>query len=419
MLDIRRNLRNRLRIKILAATWLAYAGYYFCRKPFYIAKSSIGESLGLVTVDLAHLGTGFLIAYMAGQFSSAFFGRRLGPRLLLITGIGISIFSSIAFGLSSTFWIIMIWIILNGMAQGTGWPGCIGSLAPWFKRTERGSVLGIWATCYQLGSLAAASFAAFILGGWGWRWSFFAGAIVLLMAEVAVIILHPNTPEDAGLEPIDDPDDADSAKRNDESGWDRGVIMTIMVMGCIYFCIKFLRYALWSWLPFFLNRNFALSGESAGYLSTIFDIAGFTGVVVSGFVSDRLFRGRRAFLSFIMLAVMTLSFVALYAVGSVRLPLFAFLIGVAGFMLFGPDALLSGVGAIDVGTKRGALSAAGIINGMGSIGPIFQEQLVGWMYDLYKGSLLPILLMLVCVALAATALSGLLWGMSRKGKANL
>jgi len=88
-------------------------------------------------------------------------------------------------------------------------------------------------------------------------------------------------------------------------------------------------------------------------------------------------------------------------------------------MLFGPDALLSGVGAIDVGTKRGALSAAGIINGMGSIGPIFQEQLVGWMYDIYKGSLLPILLMLVCVALAATALSGFLWGMSKKGKVNL
>ena len=36
-------------------------------------------------------------------------------------------------------------------------------------------------------------------------------------------------------------------------------------------------------------------------------------------------------------------------------------IAVAGFMLFGPDSLLSGVGAIDVGSKEGALSAAGII----------------------------------------------------------
>jgi sugar phosphate permease len=48
-------------------------------------------------------------------------------------------------------------------------------------------------------------------------------------------------------------------------------------------------------------------------------------------------------------------------------------------MLMGPDSLLSGVGAIDVGGRKGAVTAAGLINGLGSIGPILQEEALGWM----------------------------------------
>jgi sugar phosphate permease len=94
-------------------------------------------------------------------------------------------------------------------------------------------------------------------------------------------------------------------------------------------------------------------------------------------------------------------------------------LGLAGFMLFGPDSLLSGVGAIDVGSRRGALAAAGIINGMGSIGPIFQEELIGWMYKASGQSISPILVMLLCMAGAGTFVAFLLWMRARKGKAYL
>ena len=82
------------RIKILAATWLAYVGYYFCRKPFYVAKVGIADALSLSPAEIAHLGTAYLVAYMAGQFASAYLGRRLGPKLLLLAGTGISIAST-------------------------------------------------------------------------------------------------------------------------------------------------------------------------------------------------------------------------------------------------------------------------------------------------------------------------------------
>ncbi len=409
-------------IRIFAATWLSYAGYYFCRKPFYVAKADMAAALGLSTLQLAHLGTAYLAAYAVGQFSSAYFGRKLGPKLLLLGGMALSVLSNVVFGASNSFWTVMLFLAVNGMAQGTGWPGCIGSLAYWFRRQQRGSVLGVWSTCYQVGSLAATWFAAYMLGLAGWRWSYFGSALALLAIWAIVLFLHPNRPEKVGLAPLNEPDEEPPSGEEAESGglgWSRQVVINIAIMGMIYFTIKFLRYALWSWAPFFLRQNFHLAGDHAGYLSTVFELCGFASVIASGWASDRFFGGRRAFLSFAMLTMMTFSFVLMATLGSTSVFFFTLSMGLAGSMLFGPDSLLSGVGAIDVGSKRGALAAAGIINGMGSIGPIFQEEIIGWMYKAFGHRLLPIFLMLVAMSAAGALVTFLLWLRARQGKASL
>jgi sugar phosphate permease len=43
-----------------------------------------------------------------------------------------------------------------------------------------------------------------------------------------------------------------------------------------------------------------------------------------------------------------------------------------GFCLFGPDTLISGAAAQDLGGKHAAARAAGIINGLGSLGAVLQ-----------------------------------------------
>ncbi|MCP4601980.1 MAG: MFS transporter [Proteobacteria bacterium] len=405
------NIYRKWQIKIFIATWLAYAGYYFCRKAFYVVKGDLAIAFDLNTIDLANLGTAYLVSYMIGQYSSTYVGGKLGPKLLLLVGMGISIGCNFAFGNANGFWTVMLFLALNGLAQGTGWPGCIGSLAFWFKRKQRGSVLGVWSTCYQLGSVMATSFAAFMLGQAGWRWSFFGASLVLLIIWFVVLVLHPGRPEDVNLPQLEDDEDGDGGQDRRGLGWSRKTLTAIVLMGIIYFTIKFLRYALWSWAPYFLSQNYHLETDQAGYYSTVFDLLGFAGVIFAGFASDKIFKGRRSFLSFAMLVAMTLSFVAMYALGSSSLFYFTLSMGFAGFMLYGPDSLLSGVGAIDMGSKRGALAAAGIINGTGSIGPIFQEQLIGWMYVTYDRDLTPIFVLLVLVAAVGTALTFLLWMM--------
>jgi sugar phosphate permease len=470
-------------VRIFASTWLAYVGYYFCRKAFYVVKADMERVLHLAPPDIGHIGTAYLICYMIGQFSSAYVGRRLGPKLLLLVGMALSLVCNVVFGLSNGFWTVLLFMALNGLAQGSGWPGCIGSLAYWFKRKQRGSVLGVWATCYQIGSIAATSFAAFLLGAVGWRGSFFGAAAVLLAIWFVVLLLHPNRPENVGLEPVKDDDDeagpheagpheaepvkddddeagpheagpheaepvkddddeagldeagldedrlgdprpdgrggAQAEKRGGRLGWSRQVVATILLMGAIYFCIKFLRYALWSWSAYFLRKNYGLAGDEAGYLTVVFDACGFGGVLFAGFVSDKIFKGRRAALSFFMLSFMFVGFLLIYLYAAASLAVFGVCLGVVGFGLYGPDSLLSGVGAIDVGSKKGALAAAGIINGMGSIGPVFQEQAVGWLYARFDRDLDPIFFLLMAVAAVGAVFTLFLWIKARMGKARI
>lgn len=224
-----------------------------------------------------------------------------------------------------------------------------------------------------------------------------------------------NRPADVGLalppEPGEDSDaDADS---DSDSGWSSQVIISVVLVGVFYFFIKFIRYALLSWAPYFLKLNFGLSGSDAGFLSIVFDLAGIAGIVASGWVSDRYFHSRRAKLSLLLIIGMLVACVLLATVGRSGVWIFTGAMALIGFTLFGPDALMSGTAAIDIGAKRAGL-AAGIINGTGQIGAVVQELLIGSLYKRGGGRLGPIFAVLVLsAALAVVMLGIILWRNAR------
>jgi OPA family sugar phosphate sensor protein UhpC-like MFS transporter len=52
-----------------------------------------------------------------------------------------------------------------------------------------------------------------------------------------------------------------------------------------------------------------------------------------------------------------------------------------GFLLYAPDSLVSGTAAVDFGTRKGASTAAGLINGFGSVGAIVGGTIPGFLHD--------------------------------------
>jgi sugar phosphate permease len=92
-----------------------------------------------------------------------------------------------------------------------------------------------------------------------------------------------------------------------------------------------------------------------------------------------------------------------------------------GFMLYGPDSLASCTGAIDVGSASGAALAAGIINGVGSLGPVCQEKVIGYLLKTSidtsgKANLGSVFSLLLIVAVLASIFLGILLYRARQGK---
>jgi OPA family glycerol-3-phosphate transporter-like MFS transporter len=242
---------------------------------------------------------------------------------------------------------------------------------------------------------------------------------------ILFLLFERDSPEEAGLPPLVEEVEVEvvtSTAGNKGGtlsglGWTRQTVVTIVMMGITYFVFKFLRYSLDSWSPLAIEGLFGLSPERAGYLSTMFDWVGFLGVLAAGWASDRFFAGRRYQMILVMTVGMVFAFVFLALIGIHSIALFATGLALCGFMLMGPDSLLSGAGAIDVGGRKGAIVAAGLINGLGSIGPIFQEEVIGWLLD--NHGLTSVLTMLIGISALGIIGTGALALRSRRGLSSL
>ena len=103
--------------------------------------------------------------------------------------------------------------------------------------------------------------------------------------------------------------------------------------------------------------------------------------------------------------------------GGSSVTVFIVLLAAVGFTLFGPDAILTGAGAMDIGSRRLATFATATISGFGSMGAVAQEVLISRVYDPKQDGLVPIFAMLFgSAAMAAVFCGALVWRNRRGGR---
>jgi sugar phosphate permease len=355
-------------------TWTSYATYYLARKGISVAKAPIAETLGkdvLVGVD-----TAYLAAYAVGQYVNGFLGDRIGARKLIGIGMLVSACACIAFGASSIGIAFLLAFTVNGFAQSTGWPGNIKAMSEWTTTENRGRVMGVWATCYQVGGIVATSFATLMLGFWGWRASFWGPAVVVALVGVLVLVFLKSGPGAAQGKSIDGQDAPNQIEIEAQRKAARGRVLrspTLWCYGASYFGMKLIRYSILFWLPFYLTTALAYSKTTAGYMSTSFELGGIVGTIAMGAFSDRNRRIPRPIFAAVWLVLLAGSLFLYARVGASSMVVNFAVMALVGALLFGPDSLISGAAAQDAGGPYAAATAAGLINGIGSLGAILQE----------------------------------------------
>lgn len=402
---------QRWRVQIFLITWVAYAAFYFTRKAFSVAKLGIGEdpNFMLEKAMMANLDALYLTAYAVGQFLWGNFSDRFGPRVVVLSGLVISALTALLMGTYATLPIFASCMLIQGLAQSTGWSGLCKNVGSFFSTGERGRVLGYWSTSYAFGGLVATPFA----GWWAynayhdWRIAFISSAVVVLVVAVLFFFLQRNTPEDVGLPPVEiEIEPVSNVVVPRESMWaGLRIVMknrTVMVLGLAYFMLKPARYAILLWGPVIIYDRMPEIGKVASAIvPTSFELAGLIGPILIGIASDKYFGARRipsCVLSLVVLTICLGLFVPAMQSGS--LYMVVGLLFMMGLTLYGPDSMISGSAAIDFGSKDGAASAAGFVNGCGSVGAVLGGLLPGYfdtitVFLVFTGSALLASLMLV------------------------
>jgi sugar phosphate permease len=391
------------RLRVFALTWLSYATYYFARKNFPVAKGTIERELGIGTAGLAAIDTGYLATYAIGQFAGGWLGDRIGSRRLIGLGmIGSAMFIA-AFGASSSAALFALFFALNGFMQATGWPGNVKAMAAWYGPTERGSVMGFWSTCFQAGPLVATALAAWLLAHFGWRSAFFVPAVWVALVGLLILLFLEEGPHDTREKP--------------KAGAVHGATLEVLknpvvwLLGGAYFGMKLIRYCLDFWLPYYLEKSLGYPRDTAAYLSTGFQFGGIFGAITVGWVSDRLFPGRRGAVAAICTIGLAGALALLGRVAPMGMAVNFAAMALVGFCIFGPDALISGVAAQDLGGPLAAGTIAGFINGCGSVGAIAQGALVAGVSKRFGWEAVFQALMLLAAASALTL--GAVWRLQR------
>jgi sugar phosphate permease len=357
----------------LGVSWLAYATYYLGRKGFSAIKKLLEREVGVTPAALGGIDTAFLAAYTFGQFGSGLLGDRVGARRLVGYGMLASALACAAFGLSSGALAFGACFLVNGLAQSTGWPGTTRVVAEWTTRENRGTVMGVWSTCYQVGGLAATLLAGQLAARFGWRSALLVPAAALALVGLVVLVWLPAAPAAAPVSlAIGDGALATAPQSVARAQLDVLKSRTLWLFGASYFFIKLVRYALLFWLPYYLSTAQGYSTAKAANVSIAFDAGGILGVIALGRLADRARRLSRPGWCALSIALLVPVLGAYSALALPSILADVLLLALAGALLFGPDALLSGAAAQDAGGPAAAATATGFVNGLGSFGALLQ-----------------------------------------------
>ena len=364
---------KKLRLQVFLGIFIGYAGYYLVRKNFSIAMPAL-EQMGFDKADLGWALSAVSIAYgiskfVMGTVSDHSNARVFIPLGLIASAVIMTVMGLIPWTVSSLSIMLMFCILfVNGWVQGMGWPPCGRVMVHWFSVRERGVKMSIWNIAHNVGGALMAPLAVFgitIFGVWGG--AFYFPAMVAVIIAVIAYLLVRDTPQSCGLPPIElyKPEEctqAYSAEQEKELSTKEilfGHVFNNKLLWIIAFAnafIYFVRYGVLDWAPMYLEqvKHMDLANSSWSYFA--FEIAGIFGTILCGWLSDKVFKGRRGPVTIIYMLLVMLAVYIYWNSASAMVTNVA--MAAIGFLIYGP-VMLIGVSALDLVPKKAAGTAAG------------------------------------------------------------
>ncbi|MCZ4693947.1 glycerol-3-phosphate transporter [Ancylomarina euxinus] len=410
---------KRLRLQVFLGIFLGYAGYYLVRKVFSLAMPDL-IALGYTKTELGFALSGVSVAYGLSKFIMGNVSDRSNARRFITFGLVLSAITMIAMGLlpvaTSSIAIMFVLLLLNGWFQGMGWPPCGRVMVHWFSIRERGTKMAIWNVAHNVGGGIIGPLAILgvaIFADWH-SILYFPGFVALGVAFIAWLLIR-DTPQSCGLPNIekykDDYPDSYSEKYEVEMTA-KEIFMKYILKNRLLWSIAFanafvylVRYGVLDWAPLYLKEAKGFSINESGWAYFAYEWAGIPGTILCGYLSDKVFKGKRAPVSIIYMVLVFVSVLMYWFSQSILMNSIALVC--IGFLIYGP-VMLIGVHALDLVPKKAAGTAAGLTGLFGYLGgALFANIAMGAVVDTWGWNGGFIVLLGACIA--AIILIGISW----------
>jgi OPA family glycerol-3-phosphate transporter-like MFS transporter len=361
-----------MRFQVFIGIFIGYAGYYLVRKNFAMAMPDLLAG-GFDRSSLGFALSANAIAYGLSKFLMGGVSDRSNARYFLPLGLILSslvtLFMGTALGIS-TIAVMFIAQFFIGWFQGMGWPPCGRIMTHWFSHNERGTKMSIWNVAHNVGGGLIGPMAAYGLiwfGTWQMGTFVFPAIVAILIAFISVLLVR-DTPQSCGLPPIekfrnDFPKNYSEASEKELSAKDIffKFVLNNKILWYIAFANAFIylvRYGVLDWAPTYLREVKGYNIKEVGWAYSAYEWAAIPGTIVCGWLSDKLFKGRRAITTVIYMALVSI-FVFIYWKNTASIFLDSIALIAIGFLIYGP-VMLIGVQALDLAPKKAAGTAAGL-----------------------------------------------------------
>ena len=433
------------RWRILSASLVGYAIFYFVRTNISVALPVMGKDLGYTKAQLGIILTAGGVVYGVSKFVNGFLGDRANPRYFMAIGLLLCAAMNVLFGLSSALFLLATFWFLNNWSQGMGFPPCARNMGYWFSPKERGTTFGIWHTGHTAGAALVAVLTGYIIKHTGdWRLCFFVPAGIAVAGAVMLLIRLRDTPGSLGLPPVEiwkgeetprqlaaELHEAPPPTTNNPGtpvlnydtapgqSYSRVVVENIFlnpfmwVISVANLLVYILRYATLHWGPTYLQEMKHMTPVASAWLHSGNEIAGLISALLGGIAADRIFGGRAGRVCVIAMAAMTGAVYLFWVTPPSRPWLLGPLYIVMGFMVYVPQMLIAAM-AMNLGTKRAAAAAVGLTGIFGYLSSIVSGWGLGSIVD-RRGWDGAFMLMLGC-AVATMGLMAVTWNVGAHPK---
>ena len=372
----------------LSAT-LGYGMYYVCRLSLNVVKKPIVEEGVFSETELGIIGSVLFFTYAIGKFTNGFLADRSNINRFMSTGLLVTALVNLCLGFVNSFILFAVLWGISGWFQSMGAASCVVGLSRWFDDKERGSFYGFWSASHNIGEALTFIIVASVVSAWGWRYGFWGAGMVGIVGTLVIWQFFHDNPQSKGLPPVNQPKEKKVMTETETADYNKAqkqvlLMPAIWILALSSAFMYISRYAVNSWGVFYLEAQKGYSTLDASFIISINSVCGIVGTVLSGFVSDKLFGGKRnaPALIFGLLNVVALCLFLLVPgthlwIDALAMVLFGLSIGV--LLCF-----LGGLMAVDIAPRNASGAALGVVGIASYVGAGVQDVMSGVLIEGHK-----------------------------------